>query len=376
VSQAGFFRGVGNSAARVRGDAPPVLTGRSVPFEPTRPFRPARGLSSPHAQTIFASLARRPKAPPELVRERWTTADSDFIDVDRLKGKPRAPRLLLLHGLEGSSRSGYIVELLKGARTRGWSATALNFRSCSGTPNLLAHAYSSGDYTDPLHVLQRWHEEGEGPVFAIGFSLGGNVLLKMLGEAGDRAKLTAAVAVSVPYDLQACVRALDTGRGVFSLYLQNFLRSMREKALHKARAFPDRLDAQAIAAIRTIGEIDERVTAPLYGFANAAAYYAACSSGPWVEKIRAPTLLISADDDPLAPSSLLPAAGRANPHIQLLTPAHGGHVGFVDGSVFSPRFWAEEQALAFLDGFEAVAFGNSTQERDSAPGVAHGRIRS
>ncbi len=282
------------------------------------------------------------------------TPDLDFIDVDLLKGKPGAPRLLLLHGLEGSSRSGYIVELLKGARARGWTATALNFRSCSGEPNLLAHAYSSGDYTDPLDVLQRWHAEGDAPVFAIGFSLGGNVLLKLLGEAGDRARLTAAVAVSVPYDLQACVQAIDKGRGVFALYLRNFLHSMREKALLKARTFPNRLDAKAISEIRTIQEIDERVTAPLYGFANAAAYYAACSSGPWVEKIRTPTLLISADDDPLAPSSLLPAAGRENPHVQLLTTAHGGHVGFVDGSIAAPRFWAEEQALAFLDGFDSI----------------------
>ena len=187
--------------------------------------------------------------------------------------------------------------------------------------------------------------------FAIGFSLGGNVLLKLLGEAGGRAKLTAAVAVSVPYDLQACVRAIDLGRGVFALYLRNFLYSMRSKALHKARAFPDRLDAKAIAAVRTIQGIDEKVTAPLYGFANAAAYYAACSSGPWVEKIQSPTLLISAEDDPLAPAGLLPAGGRANSHVQLVAPAHGGHVGFVDGSIAAPRFWAEEQALAFLDGF-------------------------
>jgi predicted alpha/beta-fold hydrolase len=288
------------------------------------------------------------------VRERWKTPDGDFVDVDLLKGKTGGPRLLLLHGLEGSSRSGYIVQLLRGAADRGWSAAALNFRSCSGEPNLLAHAYSSGDYTDPLQVLQRWQTEGDAPTFAIGFSLGGNVLLKLLGEAGERAKLTAAVAVSVPYDLQACVRAIDDGRGVFSIYLRNFLYSMRAKALEKARAFPDRLDAKAIAAIRTIQGIDETVTAPLYGFANAAAYYAACSSGPWVEKIRTPTLLISAKDDPLAPANHLPTSGRENPQIQLLAPEHGGHVGFVDGSIAAPRFWAEEQALAFLDRFGAA----------------------
>ena len=286
-----------------------------------------------------------------MVRERWQTPDGDFIDLDLLKGRPGAPRLLLLHGLEGSSRSGYIVQLLRGAALRGWSAAALNFRSCSGEPNLLAHAYSSGDYTDPLQVLQRWQEESDAPTFAIGFSLGGNVLLKLLGEAGARAKLTAAVAVSVPYDLQACVRAIDRGRGVFALYLRNFLAPMRAKALAKAQVFPGRLDAKAIAAVRTIEGIDERVTAPLYGFASAAAYYAACSSGPWVEKIEAPTLLISAVDDPLAPAGLLPERGRANPRIALLSPQHGGHVGFVEGSIVAPRFWAEEQALTFLAGF-------------------------
>ena len=321
------------------------------PFQPTRAFHPARGLASPHAQTLFASVARRPGLVPALVRERWTTNDGDFIDVDLIKGPPEAPRLLLLHGLEGSSRSGYIRHLLRGAAARGWSAAALNFRSCSGEPNLLAHAYSSGDFRDPLEVLQRWHAQSDAPTFAIGFSLGGNVLINLLGEAGEQAKLTAAVAVSAPYDLQACVRAVDAGRGFFSLYLHNFLRSMKVKALQKARAFPDRLDARAISAVRTIQGIDETVTAPLYGFANAAAYYARCSSGRWVSHVKTPTLLISAEDDPLAPAGLLPVAGRENPFVQVLAPRHGGHVGFVDGSIAAPRFWAEEQALKFLDGF-------------------------
>jgi len=320
-------------------------------FTPTRPFRPARGLTSPHAQTLYASFARRPAVPADLVRERWKTPDDDFVDVDLLKGKPGAPRLLLLHGLEGSSRSGYIVQLLQGAAARGWSAMALNFRSCSGEPNRQAHAYSSGDTTDPLQVLKHWHDEREAKTFAIGFSLGGNVLLKMLGEAGAKAKLTAAVAVSVPYDLQACVKAIDEGSGVFSLYLRNFLHSMKSKALGKARLFPEKLNAKTIAAIRTIQGIDEHVTAPLYGFANAAAYYAACSSGPWVQKIQSPTLLISAEDDPLAPAALLPERGRKNPFVQQVTTTHGGHVGFVDGALHAPRFWAEEQALAYLDGF-------------------------
>lgn len=324
-----------------------------VPFAPTRPFVPARGLSSGHAQTIFASLARRPALPTAVRRERWDTDDGDFIDVDRVDGRPGAPRLLLLHGLEGSARSGYIVELIRGAEARGWSVAALNFRSCSGEPNRLAHAYSSGDTKDPLTVLAKWRAAGPAPTFAIGFSLGGNVLLKMLGESGDTAGLTAAVAISVPFDLQACVRAIDGEGWAFRLYMLRFLRTMKAKGLEKARRFPDRLDAARIAAVKTIQGIDETITAPLYGFANAAAYYAACSSGPWVAQIRTPTLLISAEDDPLAPAALLPAESRANPQVQFLTTAHGGHVGFVDGSVVRPRFWAEEQALAFLDGFVA-----------------------
>jgi predicted alpha/beta-fold hydrolase len=322
-----------------------------MPFQPTRPFVPALGLSSPHAQTIFASLLRKPRV-PGLLRERWRTPDGDFVDVDRLYGSPGAPRLLVLHGLEGSSRSGYVLQLLSGAAARGWGAVALNFRSCSGEPNLLARSYSSGDWSDPLFVLDRLRaEEGEGPLFAVGHSLGGNVLLKLLGEAAERAKLKAAVAVSVPFDLQACVRAVDGGRGFFALYLRNFLYSMKSKALDKARRFPDRLDARAIRAVRTIEGIDETVTAPLYGFASAADYYARCSSGPWVAKITTATLLISAADDPLAPARLLPESSRTNPHVQLLVTARGGHVGFVDGSMASPRYWAEEQALAFLDGF-------------------------
>lgn len=322
-----------------------------MPFTPTHPFVPARGLHSPHAQTIFASVARRPALPKAVTRERWPTDDGDFFDVDRVTGRPGAPRLLLLHGLEGSARSGYIVELIRGAEARGWSVAALNFRSCSGAPNRLAHAYSSGDTKDPLTVLAKWHAETTAPTFAIGFSLGGNVLLKMLGQSGDAAQLTAAVAISVPFDLLQCVRALDGEGWAFKLYMLRFLRTMKAKGLEKARRFPDRLDAKRIAAVKTVQGIDEAITAPLYGYANAAAYYADCSSGPWVAKIQTPTLLLSAEDDPLAPAQLLPAASRANPHVQFLATPHGGHVGFVEGSLWRPRFWAEAQALAYLDGF-------------------------
>jgi predicted alpha/beta-fold hydrolase len=298
---------------------------------------------------VFASLLRRPRS-PTLHRERWETPDADFVDVDVLRGPRGSPQVLLLHGLEGSSSSGYIRELLKGASDRRWSAVALNFRSCSGVPNRLAHAYSSGDWRDPMLVLERMRaEDPTAPLFAIGHSLGGNVLLKMLAEA--QTGLTAAVAVSVPFDLQACVRAVDGGSGFFNLYLHNFLRSMKRKALHKAKKFPTKLDARAIASIRTIQGIDEHVTAPLYGYKDAADYYAHCSSGPFVERIKTPTLLISAEDDPLAPAGLLPRAGRKNPSVQMIQTSHGGHVGFVDGSIAAPRFWAEEQALAFLEPF-------------------------
>jgi predicted alpha/beta-fold hydrolase len=308
-------------------------------------FHPARGLSSPHAQTVFAAVARVPSFPKALHRERWETPDKDFFDVDLLDAKtPGAPQVLLLHGLEGSSASGYIRECLRLCAARGWAAAALNFRGCSGEPNRAARSYCSGDYDDALHVLSKLN--GGGPRFAIGFSLGGNVLLKMLAEQHEKARVDAAVAVSVPFNLEECARALDTKTRWMRFYQWRFMRTLTEKSLEKASKFPQLLDAQRIRAAHSIYAFDDCVTAPLYGLESASAYYTWASSGTKVHAIRTPTLLITAEDDPLAPAKWLPPV--QNPALHRSVTPFGGHVGFVSGSVFKPTFWAEAQAFDFL----------------------------
>lgn len=310
------------------------------------PFRPARGLSSPHAQTIFASLARPSRAPP-IRRERWELPDEDFLDVDVLEGPGDAPWIVILHGLEGSSKAGYVASILRGAQERGWGALALNFRSCSGEPNRLPRFYHSGETGDLKEAIRRLRDRTSGPILGVGFSLGGNVLLRHLEEEGDRSALHAAAAVSVPFDLSLCADSLDNGGGWIPLYRRVFLRSLRRKALAKARCHPGLLDSAAVRSAGGIVAFDDAVTARLHGFTGARAYYEACSSGPALDEIRRPTLCISAADDPMVPVGCLPRP--TSPMVTLeVTPA-GGHVGFVAGSIARPRFWAEERVLAFFE---------------------------
>jgi predicted alpha/beta-fold hydrolase len=316
-------------------------------FVPTEPFRPARFLRSPHAQTIFGSLLRKAPLPP-LKRERWTTPDEDFVDVDIVDAPADAPTVFVLHGMEGSSRSGYVAEILIRAAAKGWGVFAFNFRSCSGEPNRLARSYHFGDFEDPAWALAKIAARRKGTLFGVGFSLGGNVLLKLLAEQGDRCALDRAVAVSVPFDLGVCTRALDDRRSLWAFaYRSHFLRSLVPKTLEKARLFPGTIDPARVRAVRGVRDFDETVTSRLHGFANAAEYYERTSSVSVLDKIARPTLLINSTDDPFCPIAI-PKSARDNPNISLLETAHGGHVGFIGGSTLRPRFWAEEQAVAFL----------------------------
>lgn len=319
-------------------------------FQPTQPFVPAPGLANEHAQTIYASLAR-PTHAPTVRRERRELSDGDFIDLDSFDGPRGAPHVVTLHGLEGSSRAGYIVAILRGAAERGWGATALNFRSCSGEPNRLARSYHSGDIDDALGVLRETRARVTGPLFAVGFSLGANVLCRLLEDQGDDAPVDAAASVSAPYDLDACCRKLD-GAGPFHLlYRKRFLRTLKQKAREKLRCFPGAFDGKAMEAADTIRAFDDAVTAALHGFRSAEHYYAEASSGPRLHAIRKPTLLLSAADDPMLESPVIPPSATDNPRLSVVLTERGGHVGFVGGHVHRPHFWAEAQVLEFFAGF-------------------------
>jgi predicted alpha/beta-fold hydrolase len=318
------------------------------------PFRPAWWCRSGHLQTVWGPLFLRRqllRRQLPLARERIETPDGDFLDLDWLAGPAEAPLLVILHGLEGSARSHYAAALLEEARARRWRAVVFQFRGCSGEPNRRPRFYHSGDTADfdlaLRHILDR---EPGARIGAVGVSLGGNVLLKWLGEQGAAAPaaVQAAVGVSVPFDLAVCAEALD--RGIARLvYTPNFLSTMRRKVREKARAFPGFVDVEAAWRARTFAAYDRAVTAPLHGFRDERDYWARASSRPYLAGIRRPTLLLHALDDPIVPPAALPDPSTLPPTIRAEFSARGGHAGFIEaGWPWRVRSWAERRALDFL----------------------------
>ena len=332
-------------------DARARARGPAVGFTP-RPFHAPRWLRGPHAQTVGGKLLRRDPGVP-LERERLTLPDGDFVDMDlgpepRGVG-PRAPLAVVLHGLEGSAQRLYMRNTYAELLRRGVRPVGLNFRSCSGEPNRAARMYHSGETTDLAAVVAHLRDAFPGrPIAGIGFSLGGNVLLKHLGERGGDAALAAAAAVSVPYDLSAGANALE--KGVMSrVYNAYFLRMLRGKMRAKQALLSELVDVPVTLRARTLRQFDEAATAPLHGFADAEDYYARSSSGPFLARICVPTLLLHSFDDPFLPPDRVPVhAADANPWIVPAFADTGGHVGFVEGTPRRPRFWAEEEAARFV----------------------------
>jgi len=314
-------------------------------------YEAAGWLFSPNLMTIFGPLFRPgPRIP--VTRERWELSDGDFVDVDRMAGHRDAPLLLALHGLEGSSSAHYVRGLLAQARTRGWRALALNFRGCSGDMNRLVRSYHSGETGDLAELVRRARDEADRIVLA-GCSLGGNVLVKWLGEIGDSAPSEdkAAVALSVPFDLALCARTLD-GPGFWTwIYRTRFLRSLKRKSLQKLRKFPGAADEQRVRRARTLFEFDDALTARLHGFAGAEDYYAQSSSANFVDRVKVPLLLISAEDDPFIPARCVPRTRNHSVEVELW--ARGGHLGFIEGPIWKPRFYAERRAITFLERYVA-----------------------
>jgi len=316
-------------------------------------FRNPWGFGNPHLQTLLGR-SLRPRPDPGLIRERWETADGDFLDLDfGPEPSPDCPIVVLLHGLEGSTARGYIRMSMLEILRWGMQPVGLNFRSCSGEPNRLPRFYHSGETADLAWVveqIQRRHPQR--PIGAIGFSLGGNVLLKYLGEeeASGRSPLRAAATLSVPFDLAAGVRALGWGP-MGSIYTRYFLNSLRRKTRLKESVLASRVDLDQIHAARTLEEFDDAFTAPLHGFPNAQTYYQESSSARFLPLIRTPTLILQAKDDPFLPREALPETEiRRNPWLFDGVQRSGGHVGFVEWSRRSgaTRFWGEREAARYL----------------------------
>jgi len=320
---------------------------------PVRPFRPAWWLPNPHAQTMWGKFARR-RPNTRTTPECLESPDGDGIELFHLQGAATSPRILLLHGLEGSVRSHYIGGLLSEASARGWGATLMVFRGCGSVPNLARRFYHSGETADIGHVFDvlsaRWPDSSW---CLAGVSLGGNVLLKWLGERGDEVtgRVRAAAAISVPFDLEAGSRHIS--RGFARVYDRSFLNSLRQKALAKLGRYPDLFDRAQLASARSVFDFDDVVTGPVHGFTGAHDYYEQSSSQGYLSRVRVPTLLLSAYDDPFLPSEVLTrasAAASSNPALRVEFHQAGGHVGFVGGRwPWRPFYYAEWRAFHFFD---------------------------
>jgi predicted alpha/beta-fold hydrolase len=301
-------------------------------------------------QTIWGPLFRRDRI--QSRRERIATSDGDFVDLDWAdETPPGSPLVLVLHGLEGSSQSHYAVGLMRQAVARGWRAVTLNFRSCSGELNRRLPFYHSGHTGDLDEVVALLTSRERGLRLGIvGVSLGGNVLLKWLGERGAEAPVVGAVAISVPFDLASCARVLDRGPRCW-VYTATFLRTMRTKVIDKAARDPEMarmVDLAQLRRTRTFARYDRLVTAPLNGFADEHDYWRRASSGPYLPRIRRPTLLVNALDDPIVPPTALPRFADLPPAVRAEFPARGGHVGFIEGWPWRVQSWAERRAVEFL----------------------------
>ena len=288
-----------------------------------------------HLETIRAALFPPPRAP--LRRERWETPDGDFIDVDFAGEGERLA--VLFHGLEGCSDSHYARLLARALPAAGWRIAIPHWRGCSGEPNRLPRAYHSGDSTEVDWIVRRFSP----PIDALGVSLGGNALLKWLGEKSHDARtwVHRAAAISAPLDLSAAGRALDLGLNRL-LYTRMFLGTLKPKSLAKLEVFPGIFDAARLRASRTFREFDDVFTAPLHGFRDVDHYWTDSSSGPWLEHITVPTLVLNARNDPFLPEQdLVAAAQKAAPGVLLEFPPRGGHVGF-------PGAWLAQRLIDFF----------------------------
>ena len=302
-------------------------------------------------QTIYAYYR---KLTPNLNyrRERWETPDNDFIDLDWIDSASTAARLLVVfHGLEGCSRSHYALALMSMVRQLGWRGVVPHFRGCSGEPNRLVRSYHSGDSDEIDWILRRLKERRpSAEIFTLGVSLGGNMLLKWLGEQGENAStiIRRAVGVSVPVDLVAATSELDRGMKKL-IYTRHFLRPLRRKVLGKITAHQLPLDPRQVRRASTFHEFDNLYTAPVHGFKDAEDYWTRASSKPWLKQIKVPTLLVHAFNDPFIPAAALPRAEEVSNAVTLDYAVTGGHVGFVSGGFPGNLDWLSRRVLDFLN---------------------------
>ncbi len=310
-------------------------------------FRPAWWLPGPHAQTLWPVVCRRrPRLP--LRRERLELPDGDFLDLDWTTGVG-GPIVLVIHGLEGSSHSHYAAGLLAAISKQGWRGAVMHFRGCSGQPNRLARSYCAGDTTDIAYVVERLHQrEPATPLAVVAYSLGGNALLKWLGQTETDPPLQAAVVVSAPFQLDATARRL--GQGFSQLYQWHLLGRLKRSYRRKFRSRTDGpIGLDELAALRDFYAFDDRVTSPLHGYAGVGDYYSRASCRQFLAGIRPPTLILHALDDPFMSADSVPTDAELSSQVRLELCSNGGHVGFIAGRwPWRADYWLERRIPAFL----------------------------
>ncbi len=322
-------------------------------------YTPAWWVPGAHLQTLWGKLFRRASLVATRT-ERWTTDDDDELVLHRLDSPsgvtPVPPRLLVLHGLEGTIHSHYVRGMLAQASRRGWAADVLIFRGCGPQMNRGPRMYHSGETSDLDFVVRRLLREHPGqPLVLAGFSLGGNVMLKWLGEQGSRLppRVRAAAAISVPFDLEGGARQVE--HGFSRIYTRHFLRTLKVKARAKLRQFPSLFSGTRLEHARTLYEFDDAVTVPMHGFESAHHYYTESSSLQFLPAIRQPTLLIVSTDDPFLSTKArdgVAMVSSLNENVAVELLRSGGHVGFVSGrNPFRARYYAEERTMEFLAGW-------------------------
>ncbi|MEY2342748.1 YheT family hydrolase [Acidithiobacillus sp. IBUN Pt1247-S3] len=305
-------------------------------------FRPPFWLPNGDFETIWAPFFSR-KEPASLRRELWTTPDEDRIAVDWVEGNASAPLLVLFHGLGSSSRGHYALSLGAALQQLGWNGCFVNFRGCGGVDNLLPRAYHAGDSAEIAWIIERLHHS-QRPLYAVGVSLGGNALLKYLGEEHPD-YLAGAAAVCAPVDLVATAAHIATQ----PFYEQYFVRTLKRQMGRYARRFPDLVDWQAVHRAKSLHAFDDAFTAPVHGFDDAMSYWRAGSSGPGLARVRTHTLLINSRNDPIVPVDAVAQWPRSSAVSTCFT-QRGGHVGYVQGKFPGRTRWLPEQILRFFQG--------------------------
>lgn len=308
-------------------------------------FNPAWWLANPHLQTLWSSFFR-PFPKIDLQEVRLELNDGDFLDIVMTDIQDK-PIVIILHGLEGSLRSHYIKPLIKSLEEAGFGACFVHFRGCSEELNRLPRSYHSGDTADLQSVVEHLEDAFSQGVYAvIGFSLGGNVVLKWLGEQGDNARTKTAIAVSVPFVLAHAGDRLE--KSFSRVYQKHLLSCCQKKYIQKSSVckMPIVVDAQTLNTFYTF---DDKITAPLHGFTGADDYYNQCSSRQFLKDIKIPTLVLHAKDDPFMWEHTVPNEDELSPHVELELSDSGGHVGFISGSnPFKPLYWIDKRVIEWL----------------------------